>query len=314
MTCKSTTIKGETCRNRQLPFSRYCWRHQDLTSWILGTIIGAVFGAFVSLAVVLYQNRTPFLEVSFSSVEGGDPAGLICTIANRGRAEARDVFLSFNNMLPLDTKVLASSELGLTILESDTPPDPQKYPEQSKFQKAFAVRIPRIAADDTITFQVVTSNDDNRRAGKQMLRIREEGQRVLLAFVDRLSNTYPTAVKEWHKESVLNAQIKSENFFSPAMLSYENGRQNVTIFNDSEQLANAVNQDLYAKYKKQFIDVFQGGPEFKAPVVRIKTLKGDSTYALFPPYVSTYVEMAVAMQQLLKDGTMDVPVPVPKEY
>lgn len=209
---------------------------------------------------------------------------------------------------------MASSELGLTLLESDTPPDPQKYPEQAKFQKAFAVRIPRIAAHDTISFQVITSNDDNRRAGKQMLRIREEGQRVLLAFVDRVSNTYPTAVKEWHKESVLNAQIKSETFFSPAMLSYENGRQNVTIFNDSEQLANAVNQDLYAKYKKEFIDVFQRGPEFKAPVVRIKTLKGESTYALFPPYVSTYVEMAVAMQQLLKNGTMDVPVPVPKEY
>lgn len=147
-----------------------------------------------------------------------------------------------------------------------------------------------------------------------MLRIREEGQRVLLAFIDRLSKTYPDTVKEWHKESVLNAQIKSESFFTPAVLPYENGRRNVSLLNDVEQLANAVNQDLYAKYKKQFIDVFQGGKDFKAPVVRIKTSQGHSTYALFPPYVSTYVEMAVATQQLAKDGTVNIPIPVAKEY
>jgi len=285
-----------------------------LSSWILGTIVGAIIGALLNLAVVLYQDRAPFLEVSFIPAEGGDPSALICTIKNHGRAEARDVFLSFNNMLPLETKVLASPELGLTILESESPPDPQKYPEQSKFQKAFAVRIPRIAPEDTITFQVVTSNNDNRRAGRQMLRIREESQRVLLAFIDRLSKTYPNTIREWHKESVLNAQIKTESFFTPALLSYENGRRNMSLLNDAEQLANALNQDLYAKYKKQFIDVFQGRPEFKAPVVRIKTSQGDSTYALFPPYVSTYVEMTVSTQQLAKDGTMNLPVPVPKEY
>lgn len=312
--CKSVTDKKEQCRNRHIPVSRYCWRHQDPTSWIIGTIIGVVFGALANVGVAVYQNKTPLLGVAFSSTEGGDPTILVCTISNRGRAEARDVFLSFNNMLPLDTKILASSELGVTLVESEAPPDPQNYPEQAKVQKAFAVRIPRIAASDTISFHLVTLNDDNRRAGKQMLRIREEGQRVLLAFIDRVSAGYPSEVKQWQKQAVFNAQMKNENFFSPGVLSYENGRQQIAILSETEQLANALNQDLYARYKKQFIEVFQGGPQFKAPVVRIKTASGDSTYALYPPYVSTYVDLSVPMQELLRQGASTVQVPVPKEY
>src|SRR5262245_35159319 len=134
--CRSTTVEGEGCRNGHLPFSRYCWRHQDISSWVLGTIIGGVISALLNVAVVFYQDRAPFLEVSFHPDEEGKPCILVCIIKNTGRAEAQDVFLSFNRMLPLDTKVLASPELGLTIVESESPPDPQDYPEEAKFQKA----------------------------------------------------------------------------------------------------------------------------------------------------------------------------------
>ena len=309
MACRSTTLKGEVCRNRHAPFSLYCWRHQDPTL-ILSTLVSLL----ITVLVVIYQERSPSLEASFNLVDGGDPSALICIITNHGRAEAKDVFLSFNNMLPLETKVLGSPELGLSVLESDAPPDPQQNPVQSKLQKAFAVRIPRIASKDTITFQVVTLNEDNKRAGKQMVRIRQEGDRALISFIDQLSQKHPSETKEWRKELVMNAQVKNDGFFTPAVLSYENGRQDVSLLTEAEQLANALNQDLYAKYKKEFIDAFQGRPEFKAPVVRIKTSQGHSTYALFPPYVRTFVEMVVPVKQLGKDTPLNIPIPVPSSY
>jgi hypothetical protein len=121
-------------------------------------------------------------------------------------------------------------------------------------------------------------------------------------------------VKNWTKDEVLNAHTKSESFFTPSHLSYENGRTSVSLLTDREQIANAVNQDLYSKYKKQFIEIFQGGPEFKAPVVRIKTSEGASTTALFPAYVRTYIESSVAVEDLKKAGSLKFPIPVPKQY
>jgi hypothetical protein len=313
--CKSITQEGERCRNSHVPSSRYCWRHQDIKSWLMATLIGVVLGGFFDLGAVLYQERSPSLETLFHMGEGGDPSTLVCIIRNSGRAEAKDVFLSFHNMLLLETKLLASSELGLTMLEAEAPPDPSEHPSEARLQKAFAVRIPRIAPKDTLSFQVITSNNDNRRAAKQRMRIREEEFRVLVAFIDRVSTTYPNEVKKWSKDEVINAHIKDGSFFTPAYLPYESGRIPVSILTDSERLAKAVNQDLYTKYKKEFIEVFQGGSVFKSPVIRVKTSQGESTVAMFPPYINTYIESSVAVDQLLKSkGELNVPIPVPKEY
>jgi hypothetical protein len=59
----------------------------------------------------------------------------------------------------------------------------------------------------------------------------------------------------------------------------------VTALTDQEALARAHCQDLYARFKAEFIDIFEGRPAFLAPVVRIKTREGERTRALFPPYV-----------------------------
>lgn len=109
--------------------------------------------------------------------------------------------------------------------------------------------------------------------------------------------------------------MKEENLFTPAQLSYEKGRVTISSLTEEELLANAINQDLYAKYKKDFIDIYQGRPEFKAPVIRIKTTLGESTYAVFPPYVKTYVEMSVPIDEVKNaGGTLALTVPVPKSY
>ena len=56
-------------------------------------------------------------------------------ITNSGEAEARDIFVSFNKMLPLDTKVQANPELGITIQESERPPNPRCFLKKPNHKK-----------------------------------------------------------------------------------------------------------------------------------------------------------------------------------
>jgi hypothetical protein len=84
---------------------------------------------------------------------------------------------------------------------------------------------------------------------------------------------------------------------------------------ESERLAQAINQDLYARYKKEFIDIYQGRPSFKVPVIRIKTSEGESTYASFPPYIPTCLEMVVSKKEVKQaGGALNLPIPVPQSY
>jgi hypothetical protein len=71
---------------------------------------------------------------------------------------------------------------------------------------------------------------------------------------------------------------------------------------------------LYHRYKKEFIDIYQGRPHFKAPVVRIKAIAGESTIAIYPPYVNTYVDLYVPMDKLKQGNVIELYPPVPKSY
>ena len=61
----------------------------------------------------------------------------------------------------------------------------------------------------------------------------------------------------------------------------------IEFLSESERLAKAINQDFYERYHEEFIDIHQGIPAFKAPVIRIKATQGESTYMLllYPTYL-----------------------------
>ena len=109
-------------------------------------------------------------------------------------------------------------------------------------------------------------------------------------------------------------RLKRENFFNPGKYSYEKGRLPIRFITEREQFAAALNQDLYKRYKKEFIDVFKGRSKFKAPVLRIITSGGESTYAIMPPYVGTYIDFAVRVLELKEKGAIFVQPPIPSSY
>lgn len=280
--------------------------------WWLGPAIGVV-SILVAIAIALTRNLAPQLTTIFSS-PGDDPTALDCDIQNDGRGIARDVFLTFGRILPVGTELFADPELRAEILESDTPPDPAATPATAALQRAFSVKIPRIAPKDRIRFQVRTTDPDNIRAAEQIRRIRAEIEKVIHEFGLRLRAEYSSLPLPWEEKLIVRGRIKDECFFSPLRLSYDRGRYPITALTEEEALARAHCQDLYARFKSQFLDIFQGRPEFVAPVVRIKTREGERTMGIFPPYVSTYMNASVPVTDLKQKGALLIYPPVPTSY
>jgi hypothetical protein len=215
-------------------------------------------------------------------------------------------------MLPLNTKVLAAPELGISIVESEQPPDPQHGPFASKLQSAFAVHIPRVPVDDPIEFQVVTADPDNKRAAGQTLRVYQEMREVLSAFHQYLLRAHPSDANRLFIEEVLSGQIKEGNFFAPAYCIYEKGRIPLDWFTEAERLASAHLQDLEKQHQKALTDMARKRPELQAPVVKIKTPDGVFAFPLMPPIIKTYADFEIP-SNLPKDWTPVIP-PIPKSY
>ena len=308
--CRAITKKGEGCQNRSIPFSKYCLVHQDPSAWIIGALLGIV----VAILLAFYQDREPKLDIRCFLDDLADPSKINCEIVNSGRAEARNILISFRNLLPTETKIFANPELGLSLNASESIPNPQKYPELTKITEAFIVKIPRVSADDKITFTIATMNKDNLRAAKQVLKIRERIKEVVNEFYSKLKKIYPEETANVSFNDILNERIKYENFFNPHRYSYEKGRFPVNFISEKEQIAATLNQDLYARYKKEFADVFKGRSKFKAPVLRIMTSNGESTFAIMPPYVGTYIDYVVPFSKLKEKGLLKVHPPVPSSY
>jgi len=274
----------------------------------------AVIAILVAIVIALYQERSAKIKVECYPLPNGNPCTIECVVNNSGKRAAQDVYVGFTKMLPVGARVFAAPETMIQMIESETPPDPNLAPSAAMLSRAFAIHVPRVAPKDKVVFQVRTIDPDNQRAAKQVTRVREEINKILKAFGERLAETNPKDAKSWNVESLVSARIKRDNFFAPGKYSYEEGRFPVAFLTEEEEQANALNQDLYARYKVQFIDIYQNRPEFKAPVVRIKTEEGERTYAIYPPYLKTYVEVQVPVSQLKEQGVVLVYPPVPESY
>lgn len=178
---------------------------------ILFTLIGITIGA-AAVGIALYQNRSPSLRARCLVPENGDPATIECTIQNSGRKEARDVSVGFNRMLSLGTRVFAPSEVRAELRESEILLHPQLELHQAQIMQTFAVYLPRVAPKDTVTFQVSTTDPDNKRAAQQVVRIREVLTEILKQFGERLSAEHKKEASKWNFENVISGRIKRESF------------------------------------------------------------------------------------------------------
>lgn len=279
----------------------------------VGIAIG-VLGILITILIAFVHSRTPAIDVYCALASTEEPSIICCTVKNTGSAEAKDIYVGFNNMLLLETTLFSKPELGMELLESNQLPDPNLYPTSSILTKAFSVFIPRVPARSEVEFQIKSLNADNLRAARQVLRIRKEIEEVLTSFGEQLSVDFAHEYSKWDGPSVIEGRRKEECFFTPGEFSYSKGSNPVQFLSETEKHASAVHGDLYRRFKPKYQAIFETGRSFKAPVLRIRTPQGESTYGAFPPYVNTYVEVAVSTQELKEKGSMFVTPPVPSSY
>jgi hypothetical protein len=120
-----------------------------------------------------------------------------------------------------------------------------------------------------------------------VIRIREEIASIYATFGERLKKTYPEQANQWQLATVLSARTKVENFYMPGNFSYERGRFSLGFLTEEENLAQAIDQEFYARYKNEFIDIYQNRESYLAPVIRIRTRDGERQYIRYPPFIRT---------------------------
>jgi hypothetical protein len=218
-------------------------------------------------------------------------------------------------MLPLDTEVYAPPEVGAELKPSPTPPDPRMAPEWAKTQLAFAVRVPRVTPNDPVLFHVETTNPDNWNAAKQILRVREEYSTILKMVIERIEKSNPEEARTLNFDKIMSLRIRHENIFSPVSFSYEAGRQMIEYFTDDEQAAHAFFKDIHDRHTEVLKGILDGRPRFIAPVIRIRTTKGEGTYADIAPNINYCFDMVpVPFSEVMKRGGAFIPPAVPKSY
>ncbi len=278
--------------------------------FVIGTLL-----ALLGIGITVYHFRKPQIKVVCSPNSTANPSVIECVVTNTGRAAAKDLLLGFTGMLLIETKAFGSSDLSISIIESANPPDPNTSSiEQIKLSKSFAVHILQVPPKSEIKFTIQSIDPDNQRAAKQLMRIREEIKKLLYDFAERLREKHSKIGRKYDVEKVIAALTKRENFFSPGNFTYSEGRPPIVFLTKEEMHAETLNQEIYSKYKKEFIDLFQNRPKFLAPVVRIKIEGGESTYAIMPAYINTAVLFKVSKHELGKGGHINLPIRIPESY
>jgi hypothetical protein len=308
--CSAVTLHGEQCTKRPLPTSRYCWQHVDKAGALATFVISSLLSIGLTLATVAYQDRAPDISATCVPPADGNPAELTCTVANSGRAEGREVFVSFNGFLLDGTRVRSQPQDGVEVQESDAP---AASPATARVTKAFAVRVTRVRAGDSVSFTVYSDEPATVRAARQTLFLRRLEEGAFSRFLDAVAKEVPDAAK-LDRAARMSASRKDNSFFHPAVVAWANGERAVKFLSSAEINAQAIFQDLYSQYKRKFIQVFADGGQYAAPVVRIKTTTGVSTYASFPAFPGTYVSASFPINTLIREGQVEMAVPVPQYY
>ncbi len=166
--CTAISKNNEACPKPRVKWSKYCWWHQD---WVSLTIVACLISVVTAVILFAIQERHPDLKAKCSLLEN-DLCAIQCTIENSGRAEAKDVYLTFTKFLPEETKIFSKPEYGeIKLIEAERILNPHIYPKSIAIKQVFSVCVARVPPKTSIEFTIRTMNSDNVRTGKQLLYI-----------------------------------------------------------------------------------------------------------------------------------------------
>ena len=297
-----------------IALSRF-WSKGQVRRAVIVVIVILVTGGIFAWQYHLIEKATPpDVVVTCWPPKNGNPTCLECEVTNSGRTESKDVYVGFTFMLPLDTKVFCDSEVGARLFKIDNPPDPNLLVYDAGKYCAFNVWIPRVAPGDTIEFNVCTTHPDNQRAGEQTLRILNAQLQRAEIFGEFLSDQHPDEAERWDLGAFRTIRVMAHNYFNVGNVSHEGGRAPVVYWPESLMEARDSLNSIYQEHKAEFIETYGPSQEFIAPVIRIETWDGNSTYGTFPPFVKPYLIWAIDLNKLRDTGEVVLRAEVPESY
>jgi hypothetical protein len=311
--CNSVRKDLKRCNRNCFLFSRYCWQHQDFSVKI-GIALG-IIGIFATIGVAIFQERNPDLHVSCELTNPNSPASVKCTIYNSGRGEATNVSIGFSEQLIVGTDVRSESYLGIRLEKSLALPNPLQDPEYSKTQKAFTIIIPRIAPRDTVSFIVMTTDQDNLKTAKHYSNLLNLVKKKITLILSTIHELDSIGGKRINPVLLMSAITKDLSYFKPLNLYYQKGKYPISFKSDEENAVFAGFQDMLNRYKSELSRVLQVNELYYLPIYRIETLQGIRTSAKVVPYLGMYIAISdVPPDMYSKTAAHFFPLIVPETY
>jgi hypothetical protein len=138
---------------------------------------------------------------------------------------------------------------------------------------------------------------------------------TLKIAIKRIEMANPEEAEKLNIDKIMSLKIKNENMFSPASFSYEAGRQLIEYLTDDEQAAHALFKDIHDRHREVLEGILDGRLRFIAPVIRIRTTKGEATYATISPNINYCGSMEpIRLSEIKKPGGAFSYPAVPNSY
>lgn len=274
-----------------------------------------ILGIIITIAIFLYQERAPKLNVICRLKEDNDPSIIECEIINSGRAEASGLSIGFRRWMPYGATIVAAPEYGLELTKSLVSRDiADMFPTYAENILAFAVKVPLVPKKSSVKFSLVAADEDNLRAAKQLTKIKEIASDRLSKFTTRLLDKYLLGMPTFRIDMLINGEAKRAALFSPSDFLCEQGKLPIQFISEEEDLALRIHQDIYSQFKKDNMDIFDGSIQLQAPVIKVSTSQGYSTVAIMGAYVSTYVLSSFVVSDVAKGEPVKIPFEIPEKY
>jgi hypothetical protein len=309
--CRAINKKGITCSKKVIWGSRYCIIHQDPIPLLFAFLISFVASALI----LLIPEKKPRLRFRSEFVQEHNLSSIKCTIYNSGRADATNVYIGFSERLIVGTEISADSYVGATLEKSTNLLNPNINPEKAKLQKAFSIFIPRIAAKDTISVLIFTTDTLNLRTAKHYVNLLHEVRKKLLRISEIIKEVNPKDAEKIDIELLMSIIKKEHSFFKPLNLNYEGGKESISFISKKESDASEYFQSLIKLYSVQLLRNLKITEEYQVPVVRIETTNGIVTSAKILPYIGQYAVFSdIPKDMYKKEGSYYFPLPIPESY
>ena len=309
--CQAVNSRDQRCSNRPLPFSRYCVHHQDPAA-VAGILIG-ILGIIASVACGVIPRMIqgdPLVSAEFKLADDKAPSSLRVVLRNTGRRTAEDVVISFEGASFAGVHLLGQAAERAEIIEQTTLANPLLPLENRSLVNAFAVRIPSLPANSTVSFEICTTHELNVKAASDLLAITPKIMDIIRRFRDSLVISHAANDSDFDLEALQGYLDRRATLFQPEYLIYEAGRQKVSLCSKRQRDAWSRLSQLTAKYAEQRATAVRTIPRIDAPIVVMRSPNGERRVPVFPPYINVQARTELSgdevdhLRQAFKKGAL----------